>query len=229
MPPALRPLSEKDRLRALREYRILDTPPEQAYDDLAGLASQICETPIAVISLLDEQRQWFKARVGVTVQETSREAAFCAHTILGTETLVIPDATDDPRFADSALVVGQPRIRFYAGAPLISLSGQALGAMCVMDRVPRTLTSRQLAGLEMLARQAVTHLELRRITALLAGALDRSRTLSGLLPICAYCKRVRDDQESWGEVERYIEARAPVEFTHSICPSCLAEEFPEIG
>jgi GAF domain-containing protein len=181
-----------------------------------------------MVSLVDDQRQWFKAKVGLTALETSRDAAFCAHTILGTETMVVADATDDPRFADSPLVLGDPQIRFYAGAPLTAGSGHALGSMCVMDRQPRQLTAPQIGALEILARQVVSHLELRRVSAGLANALEQTRTLNGLLPICAYCKRVRDDQDYWREVENYIESRAPVEFTHAICPSCLAEEFPEI-
>lgn len=229
MPAAIRPLSEADRLNALREFHVLDSAPEEAFDDIAALASQICGTPIALVSLVDDQRQWFKARVGMEEQETSRDIAFCAHAILGTETLVVPDATRDPRFADSPLVTENPRIRFYAGAPLTTSEGHAIGSMCVMDREPRQLTERQLDCLRILSRQVVANLELRRVSSLLAGALERSKTLSGLLPICAYCKRVRDDQDYWREVESYFKAHSPLEFSHSICPKCVVKHFPDLA
>ena len=131
-PPPLQ--NEELRLRALREYQLLDTLPEQALDDLTALAAQICETPISLISLIDEERQWFKSRVGLTVPETSREISFCGHTIAGSGLMVIPDAAEDARFADNPLVKGDPKIRFYAGVPLISHDGCALGALCVIDR-----------------------------------------------------------------------------------------------
>ena len=228
MPPALRPLSEADRLEALRAYQVLDTAPEQAFDDIVALASLICGTPIALVSLVDEDRQWFKARIGMEEGETSRDIAFCAHAVLGSETMVVPDATLDPRFADSPLVTTNPRIRFYAGAPLTTADGHAIGSMCVMDREPRQLTEEQLDSLRILSRQVVGMLELRRISKLLAGALERSKMLSGMLPICAYCKRVRDDQDYWREVESYFKAHSPVEFSHAICPACVTKHFPDL-
>jgi GAF domain-containing protein len=137
------PVDELARLAALRSYRILDTDPEQGFDDLALLASQICGTPIAFIALIDENRQWFKARVGFNLKETTRSVAFCSHTIQQTDLLVVPDALGDERFRDNPLVTGEPHIRFYAGAPLITREGEALGTLCVVDRVPRTLTDEQ--------------------------------------------------------------------------------------
>jgi len=223
------PLREEERLLLLREYDILDTPPEQAYDDLVLLASTICKTPIALITLLDEQRQWFKARVGLSTASTPREQAFCTHAILDTKTLIVPDALQDPRFAANPLVTSDPYIRFYAGAPLVTATGASLGTLCVVDRQPRLLSEEQLAALEALARVVVGQLELRRTAGALAQALRRVRTLSGLLPICAYCKRVRDNREYWREVEAYIRSHAPVEFSHGICPRCLAEHFPDLG
>jgi GAF domain-containing protein len=147
MPPvaaARLPHDEPDRLRALRGYEILDTPPEQAFDDLTLLASVICETPISLVSLVDAQRQWFKSKVGLDVPETSRDVAFCAHAILDPqEVLVVTDATADQRFAENPLVTGDPQIRFYAGAPIAPASGHAVGTLCVLDRKPRELTQRR--------------------------------------------------------------------------------------
>jgi PAS domain S-box-containing protein len=155
------PASEAVRLEALRRYSILDTLPEQAYDDLTHLASQICGAPIALITLVDEHRQWFKSRIGIEPQETPREVAVCAHTILQSEVLIVPDTLVDERFADNP-AIRELRLRFYAGAPLISPDGHALGTLCVMDRVPRTLEPAQVEALRALARQTMAHLELRR-------------------------------------------------------------------
>ena len=150
---------EADRLAALRRYRILDTEPEERFDDLALLASQICGTPMALISLVDRDRQWFKARVGVDVQQTPRDIAFCAHAIHQPNMFVVPDALQDARFCDNPLVRTAPHIRFYAGAPLVTADGQALGTICVLDLKPRVLTKAQEAALEALKRQVVSQLE----------------------------------------------------------------------
>ncbi|HEV2692925.1 MAG TPA: ATP-binding protein [Verrucomicrobiae bacterium] len=157
---APQPAYETQRLEALREYNVLDTPAELAFDDLALLASQICQTPIAMISLVDEKRQWFKARIGMEATETPRDIAFCAHTILRPdEVMEIQDACADARFTDSPLVTSAPHIRYYAGAPLVTNDGQALGALCVMDRTPRALKPEQLAALQALSRLVVSQME----------------------------------------------------------------------
>ncbi len=155
------PLNEPERLAALERYRVLDTPAETAFDDLALLASQICGTPVALVSLVDGARQWFKARVNFDRAETPREVAFCAHAILGEDLFVVPDASADPRFSGNPLVK-EDGIRFYAGAPLLSAEGHAVGTLCVMDRRPRTLSDAQAAALRALSRQVVAQLELRR-------------------------------------------------------------------
>jgi PAS domain S-box-containing protein len=156
------PADEAARLAALRRYHILDTAGEQVFDDLALLASTICATPIGVISLVDEERQWFKARVGLNASETTRDVAFCAHTILHSDVFIVPDATHDPRFAGNPLVTGDPRVRFYAGAPLETSDGFRLGALCAIDHAPRQLRPEQVEALRALARQVVLALELRR-------------------------------------------------------------------
>ncbi|HVM50015.1 MAG TPA: GAF domain-containing protein [Candidatus Acidoferrum sp.] len=223
------PNNEADRLAALREYKILDTAAEKAYDDITALAAYICEVPIAVISLVDESRQWFKSKVGLNVQETPRDVAFCAHAILESEPMIIRDALKDARFADSALVTRAPHIRFYAGFPVASPEGFALGMLCAIDRKPRSLNARQKQAMEALSRQVMALLELRRISARMAEALDRVKTLHGLLPICAWCKRIRDDQGYWSQVEAYIHQHTGADFTHGICPECLEKNRPKKG
>ena len=165
MPAAPLPSNESERLATLQSYQILDTLPEQEYDDIVAIASHICGTPIALVSLVDANRQWFKARVGVDVDQTDRDAAFCAHAILNhTEVLDVPDATEDPRFADNPLVTGEPHIRFYAGSPLVTPDGVALGTLCVIDSQRRELTTIQRESLRALGRQVTALLELRRRT-----------------------------------------------------------------
>ncbi len=153
---------EAERLAALDIYEILDTPAEAAFDDIVRIASQICGTPMALISLVDDRRQWFKAAIGLDVTETPREIAFCAHAIAQPGILAIDDAAADVRFVDNPLVTGDPQLRFYAGAPLVTPEGFALGTLCVLDRQPRHLTPDQSGALQALARQVMTQLELRR-------------------------------------------------------------------
>lgn len=159
---AASPPNEIKRLKVLWQYEVLDTVPEEVFDDLTELAARICNAPIALISLVDEDRQWFKSRVGMTPQETSRDVSFCAHAIRGEGLFIVPDATQDSRFARNPLVTSDPKIRFYAGAPLITPDGHALGTLCVMDNVPRELRLDQQQALRVLARHVMTQLELRR-------------------------------------------------------------------
>lgn len=193
---------ESARLAALRSYRILDTEPEKCFDDLVLLAAQVCGTPIAAITLIDSHRQWFKSKLGFDVAETPRDVAFCDHAIRQTETLTVPDATADERFRNNPFVVADPRVRFYSGAPLITADGHALGALCVIDRKPRTLTPAQQEALEALRRQVVAQLELRRnlrelevalaerdrAEAELSEATDSIRKLSSLIPASKACR-----------------------------------------
>jgi GAF domain-containing protein len=137
MLPAPIPADDEDRLRALRELLILDTPPEERFDRIVAFAASEFDVPIALISLIDRERQWFKARVGLDVCETAREISFCGHAILQPELFEVLDATRDPRFADNPLVVGAPFIRFYIGAPLVLPTGEAIGTLCLIDTQPR--------------------------------------------------------------------------------------------
>lgn len=181
MKPSCSP-NEAARLAALNQYQILDTPPEAAFDDLAQIAAQICGTPIALVSLVDEHRQWFKACVGLQTQETSRAIAFCTHAIQHPdEVLIVPDTLFDERFVDNPLVCSEPYIRFYAGAPLVTAAGHALGTICVLDSIPRELTPDQIEVLQALSRQAVAQLELRRkVTALEVAMTERKQMENAL-------------------------------------------------
>ena len=200
---------EAARLTALRRYKILDTDPERAFDDLTLLASHICGTPIALISLIDADRQWFKSRVGMSITETSRSVSFCAHAIKQHELYVVPDARVSETFRDNPFVVGENGIRFYAAAPLITPGGHALGTLCVLDKVPRTLTLEQVEALLALRRQVEAQLELRvnlmeldealkardraeeeqvRLIGELRGSLEAVKKLSALLPYCSECQ-----------------------------------------
>jgi GAF domain-containing protein len=180
------PPDEAERLETLKQYEILDTPSEQAFDDLTLLAAHICQTPVALVSLIDRDRQWFKSRVGIDVEETPRDLAFCAHAIAARETLIVPDTLDDERFARHPLVLDDPKIRFYAGAPLRAHAGHCLGTLCVIDRVPRELSESQRSALEALSRQAMDQIELRR-------QLAEVKRLGGLLPYCSSCGKLRID------------------------------------
>jgi signal transduction histidine kinase len=157
------PINEAARLEALRQYHVLDTAREREFDDLVWLAARICETPIALVSLVDQHRLWFKGRYGLEVTETPRHDSFCAHAILGApKMLIVPDATQDERFAGSDLVKGEPYIQFYAGAPLVTPEGQAVGTLCLLDLKPRELTDIQKTALRIVSDQVMNQLELRR-------------------------------------------------------------------
>ncbi len=213
---------EQGRLDALRRYEILGTSAESSFDDFTALASFVCNTPIALISFVDSERQWFKSKIGIDVDETPRDVSFCAHAILHEEVLVVNDTLTDARFSDNTLVTGQPHIRFYAGAPLITPTGHEVGTLCVIDKAPNALSSSQIKMMEALGRQVVVQLELR-------VALRTIKTLQGLIPICSYCKRIRKDQDYWQTIEKYIQEHSDVQFSHGICPTCYVDSVkPEL-
>jgi len=164
------PKTERKRLEVLWQYDVLDTVPETVFDDLTNLAALICEAPIAMLTLVDEKRQWFKSKTGISAKETSRDISFCAHAILQNKMFIVPDATKDARFARNPMVTDEPKIRFYAGAPLITPEGHALGTLCVMDKVPHVLRPDQKRALEILSGHVMTQLELRRRSLELARA-----------------------------------------------------------
>jgi len=168
--PAPVPKNEVKRLNVLWQYEVLDTVPEAIFDDLTELAALICEAPVALISLVDEKRQWFKSKVGISVTETPREISFCTHAINQSDLFIVTDAAKDPRFAKNPLVTAEPKIRFYAGAPLITPDGYAVGTLCVTDRVPRVLREDQKRALRILARHIVAQLELRKRSLAAAGS-----------------------------------------------------------
>jgi diguanylate cyclase (GGDEF)-like protein len=189
MPPAPTPSNERERLAQLLSYEVLDTTCESAFDNLAKLAAQITGCPIGAVSLVDANRQWFKARYGLEATETPRDHAFCAYTILSSEPLIVPDATCDPRFADSPLVTEDPKIRFYAGVPLINPDGFKLGALCVNDTQSRRIGTTEVEMLATLAQAVMSTLDLRRAlrhvqclaaTDMLTGLANRSAFLIAL-------------------------------------------------
>jgi len=167
---------EAARVAALDRYAILDSEPEQSFDDLVILAAHICKVPMAMLSLVDDHRQWFKSRFGVQIRETPRDISICTHAIQQGNLFIVPDALQDPRFRENPLVTGEPHVRFYAGAPLINDDGYALGTLCVLDREPRELEGDQKEALNALGRLALRQMELRMNLELLKEALnDRTR------------------------------------------------------
>ncbi len=224
--PSPRVAPEQARLDALRGYGVLDCAPEARYDEIARLAATALDMPVAMVSLVDADRQWSLAAFGIARGEVPRGQSFCTHAIGHDEPLVITDAGSDSRVSSTLLVTGSTKARFYAGAPLVTPHGHHVGTVCVFDRSPRVLTRRELDILVGLARQTVELLEHRLIAAQLLEARARLQTMVSLIPICSHCRKVRDETNSWLTLERMVQAKTGSRFTHGICPECVREHYP---
>ena len=228
MAPALIPDNEVERISALNEYKILGTKPEQAYDDITKIASTVCATPIALLSLVDTDRQWFKSKVGVEVEETPRDWSFCAHAIHTSDPLIVPDATKDSRFNTNPLVCGDPQIRLYAGFPLENSELLRVGTLCVIDRRPRQLTEIECDVMKALARQVVAFFELRKKSINLIESFCSHRNGNPMISTCSYCRKAQDQNGEWIYLDKYLSRRTNLHFTHGICDACIEQHFPEV-
>jgi len=214
------PKSEPQRLRALQHYRTILDKSKEMLDSLTALASDITEAPISLVSLVDEDEQFFPSRVGLGVPCTSRDVSFCAHGLEQDKLFTVRDALEDDRFHDNPLVTGDPHIRFYAGAPLRIADGLSLGSLCVIDRKPRELNEVQKNTLMTLARAVVSQLELQRAF----KDLDR---IEEMLPICAWCRNIKTESGEWQPLHDYVAQTANV--THGLCPECAESELKKLG
>lgn len=226
---ACKPINEEQRLKALSEYRILGSRPEESYDNITRIAALACNVPIALISLVDRERQWFKSKVGVAVNETSRDISFCAHTILNPDPMVVEDALFDQRFKDNPLVTEEPHIRLYAGFPLETPTEDRLGTLCVIDRIPKSLTNTQFKIMQSLANQVVVQLELRKRSFALMEEFCRMHNNQGLIRTCSYCRSVKDHKGTWKPFDQFMMQHSTLNFSHGICQSCMSEHFPDIN
>ena len=223
------PANDRERVEALKEYNILDTEPEQNFDDITRLAAYICGTPIALITMVDRDRQWFKSKVGLAAMGSPRDHAFCAHAIMESRLMEVENAEEDARFASNPLVTLDPYIRFYAGMPLLTSRGHALGTLCVIDNKPGKLREDQSLALKALGRLVVTELELRRVSRALAKASENLQNLAGLIPICTHCKGILDDRGTWQKLEAYMKTHTDAKFAHGICPACAPKVLPTVA
>lgn len=228
MREAPKPLNEEERLAVLEGYRVLDTPAEEAFDDVVALAAAIVDVPVALVSLVDRDRQWFKARIGRDAEQTERGVSFCAWVVYEEAPLVVSDVRNDARFFDNPQTQGDDGIRFYAGVPLRTPANVVLGALCVIDSRPREISPEQIERLERLARLTMQQLESRRVADELAKALERTRVIGELVPVCAYCRRIRDDDTFWKTLEQYLEIQAGAQVSHGICPACASQHFADL-
>lgn len=209
------PPNETERLAALNRLNILDSEPDPDFDGIVSLGATLFDVPICLVSLVDADRQWFKARVGLDADATPRDIGFCAHTILGRDTLIVEDATLDERFAESPLVTGSPYVRFYAGAPLTLGGGINVGSLCIIDHHPRTLSDGDTHRLGVLARAVVAQMRLNQLEA--AWPVIGAR-----VALCAWCNNVRtEDADGVATWKPLHERVADIEtVSHGICPSC---------
>lgn len=218
MGEAARHPNERHRLDALNACRLLDTPPEVRFDDFVHLAAHVCDAPTAAFSLVDTDRQWFKARFGLDAPETPRALSFCAHAILGDALFEVEDATADERFSDNPLVTGPPDVRFYAGVPVAGPGGYPLGTLCVIAPTPGRLDETQRDLLVRLAR---------RLEDVVRARVAEYDPPNAFVSMCAACKAVRQD-EQWVSVERYVVDLARTDVSHGICPTCAAQLYADL-
>ena len=219
---------EERRLKALAEYRILGTEPESCYDDITQIAARTCNVPISLMTLVDKDRQWFKSKVGFQTNETRRDWSFCTHAIKENVPLIVNDAFKDERFVNNPLVTGDPKIRFYAGFPLKTNDGNKLGTLCVIDRKPGKLNSEQRSIMELLAKQIVSFLNLRKRSLNLLDALSHLHHQEGILSVCSYCREVRNKDGDWQHIEKYLSNVSDIKFSHGVCDSCMERHFPDV-
>ena len=219
---------EDKRLKALAEYRILGTQPESCYDDITQIACHTCKVPISLMTLVDRDKQWFKSKVGFEVSETRRDWSFCTHAIKENTPLVVNDAFLDKRFINNPLVTGDPKIRFYAGFPLKNNEGNKVGTLCVIDRKPNRLSKEQFSIMELLSKQIVSFLELRKRSLNLLDALSYLHHQEGILSVCSYCREVRNKDGDWQHIEKYLSNNSDIKFSHGVCDSCMERHFPDV-
>ena len=219
---------EEKRLKALAEYRILGTKPESCYDCVTRIAASTCDVPISLMTLVDKDRQWFKSKVGLEINETRRDWSFCTHAIKENNPLIIYDAYQDERFINNPLVTGDPKIRFYAGFPLKDSDGNKLGTLCVIDRKPGNLTPKQFNVMELLSKQIVSFLELRKRSLNLLDALSNIHKQEGILSVCSYCREVKNKEGDWMHLEKYLSKISDIRFSHGVCDSCMEKHFPDV-
>lgn len=217
---APRPENEAERLAAL--YAVAERGSPEHFDDLTYIASQVCEAPIALLTMIGENKQWFRSKIGIDIEETDRDVAFCSHAILYTEPLVVADTTADERFRDNPLVTQPPFVRFYAGAPIAVEGGFNVGTVCVIDTEPRTddaLTEAQLKILQALSRQATQLLGCREDVS--PNPWGGVGSASEAASICAWCSRVQGRVGEWFSISEFLYQRFEVPTTHGICPDCM--------
>ena len=219
---------EEQRLKALAEYRILGTEPESCYDDVTQIAAVTCNVPISLMTLVDKDRQWFKSKIGLEINETKRDWSFCTHAIKEDSPLIITDALQDKRFINNPLVTGDPKIRFYAGFPLKTSGGNKLGTLCVIDRKPGRLNSNQFSVMELLSKQIVSFLELRKRSLNLLDALSNFHKQEGILSVCSYCREVKNKDGDWQHLEKYLSSVSYMRFSHGVCDKCMEKHFPDV-
>ncbi len=221
------PNDDNARMLELESHEILDTMPKRENHDIALLTTEICQTKMSTLAMLDREQKWHKSKVGISKEWMPRDFSICLHMIRGEEPFIVPDTQKDDVFCKIGMVRNPPHVRFYAGVPLINENGFALGTLCAIDTDPKTLDDYQVWALQSLARQVVLLLELRRKSLRLEKTLGekeaakaKNKALASMLPICCCCKKIRDDQDYWYQVEDYISQHRDTTFTHGYCPDC---------